>query len=88
MDETPLDRIARALSDVPIRHEDGIPVTLGLASCIEMAAVALSAMRPEMERLRQRIAELEGGRPVVVLPAKFITDAMTNVPDELPPDFA
>lgn len=89
MTETPLDRIARELSKVPIRHtEDGIPVTLGLAICLEYAHVALSVIRPEMDRLKQRITELEGDQPVRVLPAKFITDAMARIPDSLPPDLS
>lgn len=86
--ETPLDRIARTLSHVPIRHtEDGIPVTLDLAICLDLALAALSVMSPEMDRLRERIAELEGGT-ARVLPAKFVTDAMARIPDSLPPDFA
>jgi hypothetical protein len=87
--ETPLDRIARELSHVPIRHtEDGIPVTLDLAICLDFALAALSVIRPEMDRLKQRITELDGGRPVRVLPAKFVTDAMNRIPDSLPPDFS
>ncbi|MEU3656446.1 hypothetical protein AB0E67_27295 [Streptomyces sp. NPDC032161] len=88
-DETPLDRIARALSKVPIRHtDDGIPVCLDLAICLEYAHVALSVIRPEMDQMKQRLAELEGSQPVRVLPAKFVTDAMNRIPDSLPPDFA
>lgn len=87
--ETPLDRLARALSHVPIRHsEDGTPVTLDLAICLDLALAALSEIRPETERLERRIAELEGGRTVRVLPARFVTDAMARVPDSLPPDFS
>lgn len=86
--ETLLDRIARTLSHVPIRRtEDGIPVTLDLAICLDLALAVLSVMSPEMDRLRERIAELEGGT-VRVLPAKFVTDAMARIPDSLPPDFA
>jgi len=86
--ETPLDRIARTLSHVPIRHtEDGIPVTLDLAICLDLALAALSVVRPEMDRLSERIAELEGGT-VRVLPARFVTDAMAQIPDSLPPDFS
>lgn len=89
MNETPLDRIARELSKVPIRHtEEGIPVCLDLALCLEYAYVALTVIRPELDRLHARIAELEGGQPVRILPAKFVTDAMAAIPDELPPDFA
>ena len=88
MSETLLDRIARAIGRVPIRQtEEGLNVYLGGAVPIEMAAAALSLIQPEMERLRMRIAELEGGT-VRVLPAKFVTDAMAAIPDELPPDFA
>ena len=85
--ETPLDRIAHALDQVSIGERDGVPVYLGLAYRLEMAEAALSVVRPEMERLRRRIAELEGGT-VRVLPAKFVTDAMARIPDSLPPDFA
>lgn len=85
--ETPLDRIARALDQVSIGERDGVPVYLGLAYRLEMAEAALSVIRPEMDRLRERITELEGGT-ARVLPAKFVTDAMAQIPDALPPDFS
>lgn len=88
MSETPLDRIARALGPVVIGQRDGVDVTMSLAKRLEIAGVALSVLRPEMDRLRSRIAELDGGRGVRVLPAKFVTDAMARIPDALPPDFA
>ncbi|MER6850595.1 hypothetical protein AB0A81_32240 [Streptomyces flaveolus] len=54
---------------------------------IELAHVALTELKPGMDKLRQRIRDLEGGQPPRVLPAKFVTDAMADIPDELPPDF-
>ncbi|MFJ6667453.1 hypothetical protein [Streptomyces sp. NPDC091383] len=87
--ETPLDRTATALSKVPIRHtEDGTPVCLDLAICLDLALAALSAIGPDMDQLRQRITELGGDRTVRVLPAKFVTDAMARIPDSLPRDFS
>jgi hypothetical protein len=41
-----------------------------------------------MDRLRKRIAELEGDQPTRVAPATFITETMTSIPDALQPDFA
>lgn len=86
MDETPLDRIARALGDVPIRQDNGVNVYLGLALRIKMAHVALSVLKPENgpapETHRRR------GQPTRVLPAKFVTEAMAGIPDALPPDLS
>ncbi|MFJ1900484.1 hypothetical protein [Streptomyces sp. NPDC088115] len=87
MTETPLDRVARALADVPIRYDDGVPVVLGLAVRLDMAHAALSALDPELERPRQGITEV-AAQPGRVLPAKFVTDAMAQIPDSLPRDFA
>lgn len=88
MPETPLDRIARALGPVVIGKHDGIDVTMSLAKRLEIAGIALSVLRPEMDRLRAGTAELDGGQSALVLPAKFVTDAMAQIPDSLPPDFA
>ncbi|MFE5662429.1 hypothetical protein ACFQ7W_00665 [Streptomyces niveus] len=87
--ETPLDRVARALSHVPIRHtEEGLPVTLDLAICLDLALAALSVIHPETDCQKQRIAEPGDNATPRVLPARFITDAMADIPDHLPPDFA
>ncbi|NWF25279.1 hypothetical protein HW130_03200 [Streptomyces sp. PKU-EA00015] len=89
MHESLFDRTARAIGNVPIRQtDDGINVHLGPPMRGALAAAALEAIRPELDRLHARIAELQGGQPTRVLPAKFITDAMAAIPDELPPDFA
>lgn len=89
MSETPLDRIARALADVPIRQNDnGVNVYLGLAIRLELASAALSVIRPELDRLRTHAAERETDGSARVLPAKFVTDAMARIPDALPHDFA
>ncbi|WP_424893263.1 hypothetical protein [Streptomyces sp. XH2] len=87
MNETLLDHVARVLGHVPIDQSDGVNVTLGPSICHEMAYAALAVVQPEIDRLRQRIAELEPDQSRV-LPAKFITDAMAQIPDALPPDFA
>lgn len=89
MNESLFDRTARAIGNVPIRQtEDGINVYPGPPMRGALAAAALEAIRPELDRLRARIVELEGGKPTRVLPAKFVTDAMAAIPDELPPDFS
>ncbi|MGZ0231162.1 hypothetical protein [Streptomyces sp. CPS1] len=89
MTETLLDRIARVLGNVPIRHtDDGLPVYLGLSVRLELANAALAEIRLDMDRLRQQTTDLGGGQPARVLPAKFITDAMARIPDSLPPDFS
>lgn len=77
MPESPLDRVARALGDVPIRYEDGVPVHLDLATCLELAAAALAVLPAAAQK-----------RVVRVVPAQFVTDAMARIPDALPPDFA
>ena len=88
MPESLLDNIARALAHVPIRHEGGVPVCLGLAVRLDMASAALSVIRPELDRLRARAAEREPDGSARVLPARFVTDAMARIPDALPDDFA
>lgn len=88
MTETPLDRIARALSPVVIGQHDGVNVTMSLAKRLEIAGIALAVLRPEMDRLRTQSAEPDGGQSIRVLPAKFVTDAMARIPDALPEDFA
>ncbi|MFB6813075.1 hypothetical protein ACFCV8_00810 [Streptomyces sp. NPDC056347] len=89
MTETLLDRIARALADVPIRQNDnGVNVYLGLATRLDMASTTLSVIRPELDRLLARAAERETDGSARVLPAKFVTDAMAQIPDALPRDFA
>lgn len=77
MTESHLDRLARAFGSVPIRHENGAPVYLGLATRLELAAAALAVLPPVAQE-----------RVVRVMPAKFVTDAMANVPDSLPDNFA
>lgn len=85
MNESPLDRIARALADVPIRQdENGVNVYLGLAVRLDMASAALSVLRPELDRLRARAEKRESA----VLPARFVTDAMARIPDTLPDNVA
>lgn len=88
MEESLFDRVARAIGNVPIRETDGVKVYLGPPHRGDMASAAISVIRPEMDRLRKRIAELERGQPARVLPAKFVTDAMAQIPDTLPPDFS
>jgi hypothetical protein len=89
MNESLFDRMARAIGNVPIRqNEEGINVHLGSPAKGALAAAALEVIRPELDRLHARIAELEGDGPTRILPAKFVTDAMAGIPDELPPDFA
>jgi hypothetical protein len=88
MNESLLDRIARALADVPIRQdENGQNVVLSLNARLDMADAALSVIRPELERLRTREAAREADGSMRVLPARFVTDAMARVPDALPDDF-
>ncbi|MFJ2202465.1 hypothetical protein [Streptomyces violaceusniger] len=88
MEESLFDRTTRAMGSVPLRYtDDGIPVHAGWPLNGELAEAALAVVRPELERLRKRVAELEGSRPQTVLPAKFVTDAMNRIPDSLPPDF-
>ncbi|MFD7490834.1 hypothetical protein ACFV8T_00135 [Streptomyces sp. NPDC059832] len=72
----------------PICHHEGVPVVLDGAICLDLAHAAMQVLQPEMDKLRQRIRDLEGGQPPLVLPAKFITDAMTDIPDQLPSDFS
>jgi hypothetical protein len=73
---------------VPLRHtDDGIPVCAGWPLAGELASAALAVIQPELDRLRRRVDELESSTRVV-LPAKFVTDAMNQIPDSLPPDFS
>lgn len=88
MTETPLDRIARALGPVVVSQRDGVDVVMSLSKRLEIAHIALSVLRPEMDRLRSRGAEPNGVQSGRVLPARFVTDAMAGIPDTLPPDFA
>ncbi|MGW1887105.1 DUF4186 family protein [Streptomyces sp. NPDC001970] len=41
-----------------------------------------------LDDAEQGIRDLEGGQPTRVLLAKLVTDAMADIPDDLPPDFA
>ncbi|MDQ0792033.1 hypothetical protein [Streptomyces sp. B1I3] len=88
MTETLLDRIARALADVPIRQdENGRNVVLGLGVRLDMAGAALAVIRPELECLNAKAATREINGSIRVLPARFVTDAMARVPDVLPDNF-
>lgn len=92
-----LDTQLRAARRTNRRHETE-KVELGKSLTTQVAEVerlraenaeqarVLASAGPEIKRLTERIVELEATAPTpdLVLPAKFVTDAMAGVPDQLP----